>query len=130
MAASSKRILMIVGDFVEDYEAMVPLQILQCAGHDVVTVCPIEFGTRLRGTVNEHEGDSLLVAIKLAVGHPVMDACSPDVDLVRTETLDLRTTMIVGQKKRIDCGHSKLLEIHLKPIATVGDELSGPSESR
>ena len=35
-----KKILMIVGDFVEDYEAMVPLQILVCAGHDVATVCP------------------------------------------------------------------------------------------
>lgn len=36
----SRRVLMIVGDFVEDYEAMVPLQILQCQGHQVDTVCP------------------------------------------------------------------------------------------
>ncbi len=35
-----KRLLMIVGDFVEDYEAMVPYQILLCAGHQVDTVCP------------------------------------------------------------------------------------------
>lgn len=38
--SSGKNILMIVGDFVEDYEAMVPFQILQCAGHQVATVCP------------------------------------------------------------------------------------------
>jgi protease I len=37
---SSKRVLMIVGDYVEDYEAMVPLQILLCASHTVDTVCP------------------------------------------------------------------------------------------
>lgn len=37
---ASKQILMIVGDFVEDYEAMVPLQILQTLGHHVATVCP------------------------------------------------------------------------------------------
>ncbi len=37
---SEKKILMIVGDFVEDYEAMVPLQILQTLGHQVSTVCP------------------------------------------------------------------------------------------
>lgn len=35
-----QRILMIVGDFVEDYEAMVPLQMLQMVGHQVDTVCP------------------------------------------------------------------------------------------
>jgi len=35
-----KKVLMLVGDFVEDYEAMVPLQILLTAGHEVHTVCP------------------------------------------------------------------------------------------
>ena len=34
----SKQVLMIVGDYVEDYEAMVPLQILLTAGHQVDTV--------------------------------------------------------------------------------------------
>ena len=29
-----KKILMLVGDYVEDYEAMVPFQILLMAGHD------------------------------------------------------------------------------------------------
>ena len=37
---AAKRILMLVGDFVEDYEAMVPLQMLQMVGHQVDTVCP------------------------------------------------------------------------------------------
>lgn len=31
---------MLVGDFVEDYEAMVPLQILQMVGHHVDAACP------------------------------------------------------------------------------------------
>ena len=35
-----QRILMIVGDFVEDYEAMVPFQMLVMAGHQVDAVCP------------------------------------------------------------------------------------------
>ena len=36
---TKKQILMLVGDFVEDYEAMVPFQMLQLVGHqvDVVT---------------------------------------------------------------------------------------------
>jgi protease I len=35
-----KRILMIVGDFVEDYEAMAPFQMLQMVGHRVDAICP------------------------------------------------------------------------------------------
>ncbi|MCA9235906.1 MAG: DJ-1/PfpI family protein [Planctomycetales bacterium] len=35
-----KRVLMLVGDFVEDYECMVPLQILQMVEHAVDVVCP------------------------------------------------------------------------------------------
>ncbi len=48
----SKRILMLVGDYVEDYEAMVPLQILQCASHQVETVCP-----------GKSKGDTVITAI-------------------------------------------------------------------
>lgn len=36
----SKRLLMLVGDFVEDYEAMVPYQALLAVGYQVDTVCP------------------------------------------------------------------------------------------
>lgn len=35
-----KSILMLVGDYVEDYEAMVPFQALQMLGHTVHAVCP------------------------------------------------------------------------------------------
>src|SRR3989304_4001132 len=45
---ATKRILMLVGDFVEDYEAMVPFQILTMVGHEVHAVCP---GKRAGGTV-------------------------------------------------------------------------------
>ena len=34
------KILMIVGDFVEDYEVMVPFQALQMVGYEVHAVCP------------------------------------------------------------------------------------------
>ena len=35
-----KRILILVGDYVEDYEIMVPFQSLQMVGHRVEAVCP------------------------------------------------------------------------------------------
>ncbi len=37
----SKKILMLVGDYAEDYETMVPFQALQMIGHQVDAVCRI-----------------------------------------------------------------------------------------
>jgi putative intracellular protease/amidase len=37
---AAKKILMLVGDFVEDYEVMVPFQALLMVGHTVHAVCP------------------------------------------------------------------------------------------
>ena len=55
---STKKILMIVGDFVEDYEAMVPFQILTMVGHNVHTVCPDKkAGESVRTAVHDFEGD-------------------------------------------------------------------------
>ena len=36
----ARKILLIAGDFVEDYEVMVPFQTLLTVGHEVDAVCP------------------------------------------------------------------------------------------
>ncbi len=55
---SAKRILMLVGDFVEDYEVMVPFQALQAVGHTVHAVCPDkQAGEQIRTAVHDFEGD-------------------------------------------------------------------------
>ncbi len=55
---AAKKILMLVGDFVEDYEAMVPFQILTMVGHTVHTVCPDKkAGDTVRTAVHDFEGD-------------------------------------------------------------------------
>jgi protease I len=55
---AAKKILMLVGDFVEDYEAMVPFQALQMVGHRVDAVCPQrQAGERVRTAVHDFEGD-------------------------------------------------------------------------
>ncbi len=41
----TKRILFLIGDFVEDYEVMVPWQMLLMLGHDCVAVCPDKAST-------------------------------------------------------------------------------------
>ena len=54
----SKKILMLVGDFVEDYEVMVPFQALQIAGHEVHAVCPDKkAGDTVRTAIHDFEGD-------------------------------------------------------------------------
>lgn len=48
----SKKILMLVGDYAEDYETMVPFQALQMVGHQVDAVCP-----------DKPKGDYIMTAI-------------------------------------------------------------------
>jgi protease I len=54
----SAKLLMIVGDFVEDYEVMVPFQALQAVGHTVDAVCPEKkAGQHVRTAIHDFEGD-------------------------------------------------------------------------
>jgi protease I len=55
---AARKILMLVGDFVEDYEVMVPFQALQMVGHRVDAVCPgKKIGDKVRTAVHDFEGD-------------------------------------------------------------------------
>ena len=55
---SVRNILMITGDFVEDYENMVPFQALQMVGHKVSAVCPEKrAGDKVRTAIHDFEGD-------------------------------------------------------------------------
>ena len=55
---AAKKILMLVGDFVEDYEVMVPFQALLMIGHSVHAVCPNrKAGEKVRTAVHDFEGD-------------------------------------------------------------------------
>ena len=54
----TKKILMLVGDFVEDYEVMVPFQALLAVGHEVHAVCPEKAaGDTVRTAIHDFEGD-------------------------------------------------------------------------
>ena len=55
---SVAKLLMIVGDYVEDYEVMVPFQALQMVGHTVHAVCPDrKAGQSVRTAIHDFEGD-------------------------------------------------------------------------
>lgn len=54
----SKRVLLIIGDFVEDYEVMVPFQMLQLTGCEPHAVCP-----------DKQAGETVVTAIHDFEGH-------------------------------------------------------------
>ncbi|MBM1196640.1 DJ-1/PfpI family protein [Pseudomonas weihenstephanensis] len=55
---AAKKILMLVGDYVEDYEVMVPFQALLMIGHQVHAVCPgKKSGQTVRTAIHDFEGD-------------------------------------------------------------------------
>lgn len=54
----SAKLLLLAGDFVEDYEIMVPFQALQMVGHTVDAVCPGKRkGDQVRTAIHDFEGD-------------------------------------------------------------------------
>ena len=74
-----KEILMIVGDFGEDYEIMVPFQALQMVGHEVHAVCPDkESGEAIKTAIHDFRGDQTYLEER---GHNFeLNATMADVD--------------------------------------------------
>lgn len=55
---AAKKILLLTGDFAEDYETMVPFQALQMVGHTVHAACPgKKKGDKVRTAIHDFEGD-------------------------------------------------------------------------
>lgn len=55
---ATKKILIVTGDYVEDYEVMVPFQALGALGYAVHVVCPgKKAGEKIRTAVHDFEGD-------------------------------------------------------------------------
>lgn len=58
MSSATKKILMLVGDYVEDYEVMVPFQALTMLGYQVDAICPDkQTGEYVRTAIHDFEGD-------------------------------------------------------------------------
>ena len=54
----AKKVLMLAGDFTEDYETMVPFQAMQAMGYQVDVVCPDKkAGDIIRTAVHDFEGE-------------------------------------------------------------------------
>jgi protease I len=84
----AKKVLMIVGDFVESYEAMVPFQALQAMGLEVDAACPDKrAGEAVATAVHDFEGDQTYTEKR---GHNfVLNATFDDVDVTTYDGLYL-----------------------------------------
>src|SRR5262245_17729838 len=81
---AAKKILILVGDYVEDYEVMVPFQALRMVGHRVDAVCPgKKAGDRIRTAIHDFEGDQ---TYSEKPGHYF--TLNADFDAVRAESYD------------------------------------------
>lgn len=81
---AAKKILMLVGDYAEDYETMVPFQALSMVGHTVHAVCPDKrAGQSVRTAIHDFEGDQ---TYSEKPGHNF--ALNFDFDKVRAEDYD------------------------------------------
>jgi protease I len=83
---TAKTILMLVGDFVEDYEVMVPFQALQMVGHAVHAVCPDKVVDQtIRTAIHDFEGDQTYTE---KPGHNfTLNATFDDIDITKYDAL-------------------------------------------
>jgi protease I len=83
---TAKRILMIVGDFGEDYEIMVPFQALIAVGHTVHAVCPDKkAGESIATSIHDFEGQQTYSEKR---GHNfALNATFADVDPAKYDAL-------------------------------------------
>jgi protease I len=82
----SAKLLLLAGDFVEDYEIMVPFQALQMVGHAVDAVCPgKKKGEQVRTAIHDFEGDQTYTEKR---GHNfTLNATFDDIDVTAYDAL-------------------------------------------
>ena len=105
---SAKKILLLAGDYVEDYEIMVPFQALQAVGHAVHAVCPGKKpGDFVRTAIHDFEGDQTYSEKR---GHNF--GITHDFDAVKSADYD---ALVVGRD-----AVRRLSWRRLRPDATLG----------
>jgi protease I len=80
------KVLMITGDFTEDYETMVPFQTLLACGHSVDAVCPDKVaGDAVATSIHDFEGDQTYTEKR---GHNfALNATFADIDVSSYDAL-------------------------------------------
>jgi hypothetical protein len=76
----------------------------------------LDIGTRVTGTFERTRTGTVQLALKISFGVPVPQDDDPKTDLVKTETLDIRTALRPSETKRLKCSASQWCEVRVDPV--------------
>ncbi len=76
----------------------------------------LEIGTRITGNLKRLQNGMVEVTLKTRVGNTVTQEDNPDTDLVRTEIVEIRTVMRLGETKRLNCSSSQWCTIRVEGV--------------
>ena len=90
----AKKVLMIAGDFTEDYETMVPFQCLQMLGYQVDVVCPEKkAGDVIKTAIHDFEGDQTYTEKR---GHNFAPVSYTHLDVYKRQAVVFITGTFIG----------------------------------
>lgn len=73
----------------------------------------LEFGVQVTGTIKPAAKDRFRIALKLQVGNRI-ESPDSETQVVRTQTVEIRSDLKTGVTKRIHCGGKQWLELKLE----------------
>lgn len=76
----------------------------------------LDIGTRVTGKFNFTGTGRVQLALKVSVGFVISQDDDLETDLVKTETLDIRTVVRVGETKRFKCSATQSCDVRVDPI--------------
>ena len=77
----------------------------------------LEYGTRMKGRIDPQGDDQYVVAFDLKCGsliHREEDPANAQAEIVRTESVEIRTTMKIGEKRSFSCSGLKRCDLRLE----------------
>jgi len=77
----------------------------------------LAFGTRVNGTMTGVPDGKIRLAAKVELGNIIAPDVDQETDITRTETLDIRTVLRLGQPKRFEYSDSKWCEVRIEPVS-------------
>ena len=75
-----------------------------------------DIGTRVNGKFERTGTGTVRLALKIRIGLIVPQEDDPKTELVRTETVEIRTVLRPGETKRLTCSASQWCEVTVDPV--------------
>jgi len=76
----------------------------------------LSIGTRVTGTLTRTRTGTVQVALKVSIGDSVSQDDDPETDMVKTEIIDIRTIVKMGEVKRLKWSASRWCEVRVDSV--------------